>query len=462
MSSRRVLHIIKCFALLCLRREIEGDPLPAELQRSIQRLSTFNLLRRERLRIRNLVRVLKKKERRWWIRPVFLDRKLAGAWHSLIPVMREFDQDAHFNFLRMTPASFDWLLDKVSPFLTKCSIRRETISAGERLAVTLRYLASGDSQVSISYLFRISDSAVSNIVLETTAVIWFVLKDEVFEPLSKEFWRKKASEFEALWNFPMCVGAMDGKHCFVQKFPMRGSECYNYKFGHSLILFAVCDAKYKFIVVDAGARGRESDGGVFERSDFGRLFNSHQLQLPSSVYNSTLKSSLPYVFTGDNAFPLDVHLMTPYDDSLKPEEIVFNYRLSRARRVVENAFGILAARFRIFRSNIIGSETLVQNIILATTALHNYHLIREDSIPPKQRVYLPAGFADVYKSNGKLKKGRWRNEDKTSERSIFKTLVNQEIPNPDDSTASAVRNKFMELFILDPLPWQYDELPDIF
>ncbi|KAE8745525.1 hypothetical protein FOCC_FOCC007787, partial [Frankliniella occidentalis] len=71
----------------------------------------------------------------------------------------------------MTPSCFDWLLEQVSDLITKESTCRESTSAGERLAVTLRYLASGDLQISISYLFRISDSAVSKIILETTAAI---------------------------------------------------------------------------------------------------------------------------------------------------------------------------------------------------------------------------------------------------------------------------------------------------
>ena len=69
--------------------------------------------------------------------PVLKGRRLFGAWYSLIPVMREFDQEEYFKFLRMTPESFDWLLEKVRPIITKRS-KREPISAGERLAVTLR------------------------------------------------------------------------------------------------------------------------------------------------------------------------------------------------------------------------------------------------------------------------------------------------------------------------------------
>lgn len=240
-----------------------------------------------------------------------------------------------------------------------------------------RYLASGQSQEDIAFLFRMSDSVVSNIVLETTAAIFFVLEEEVFEPLSADLWRRKAAEFEAMWQFPMCIGAIDGKHVFCQvcnasvsrislwtsciatvitlllwhfqKFPGRGSDHINYKHGHSVVLFAVADAKYKFIMVDVGAKGRESDGGVFNRLKFGELFHSRRLLIPPPAFNEDVKTHLPYVFVGDAAFPFDQHLMKPFDVQLAghPEEIVFNYRLSRARRVVKNAFGILSARFRI-------------------------------------------------------------------------------------------------------------------
>ncbi|XP_026291311.1 uncharacterized protein LOC113215862 [Frankliniella occidentalis] len=323
--------------------------------------------------------------------------------------MREYDQDEFYKFFRMTTDCFDWLLEKVGPFMRKRS-NRKSVSAGERLAITLRYLASGDSVSSLSYLFRLSSEAISKIVTETRAVIWYTLKALVFEEISEHFWRQKAVEFEAMWQFLMCVGAIDGKNCSFQKFPMLGSEYYNYKGTNSIVLFAIADAKYKFIVADAGAKGREGDSGVFDRSTFGEMFYNHRLRLPPLVYNKKMDCLLPYVFLGDGAFPLDEHLMKPFEpdarDELPGNHALFNYRLSRARRVVENAFGILSARFRILRRTAIVSETLACNIILSTCALHNLHLMREDSIPPKQRVYLTPGFSDTYKSNGRMKQGR--------------------------------------------------------
>lgn len=93
--------------------------------------------------------------------------------------------------------------------------------------MSCRFLKSGDSQASLSYLFRIANQTISNIVLETTAAIYFALEHEVFEPLTPEFWLRKCAEFEQMWDFPMCGGAMDGRHCFVQVRGINevGGEC---------------------------------------------------------------------------------------------------------------------------------------------------------------------------------------------------------------------------------------------
>jgi len=83
---------------------------------------------------------------------------------------------------------------------------------------------------------------------------------------------------------------------------------------------------------------------------------------------------LPYVFVGDDAFPLKSYLLRPYSrNSLRDNEHnkIFNYRLSRARRVVENAFGILAARWRCFRGHLEIQPELVDKIDLASCCLHN-------------------------------------------------------------------------------------------
>lgn len=65
--------------------------------------------------------------------------------------------------------------------------------------------------MSISYLFRVSSPAISRIVLETTVIIWNVLKRTVFPTMSEDLWLKVAAEFQVMWDIPHCVGAIDGK-----------------------------------------------------------------------------------------------------------------------------------------------------------------------------------------------------------------------------------------------------------
>jgi hypothetical protein len=57
---------------------------------------------------------------------------------------------------------------------------------------------------------------------------------------------------------------------------------------------------------------------------------------------------LPYVMVGDEAFPLKPYLLKPYNaNKIRGDESkkIFNYRVSRARRISENAFGILHQKF---------------------------------------------------------------------------------------------------------------------
>lgn len=93
-------------------------------------------------------------------------------------------------------------------------------------------------------------------------------------PSTEEDWHKVMQGFEEKWNFPNCLGAIDGKHIDIEVPPNSGSLYINYKGRFSLILLATCDADYRFTTVDVGAYGRQSDAGVFAVSGLGRCLET--------------------------------------------------------------------------------------------------------------------------------------------------------------------------------------------
>jgi len=157
--------------------------------------------------------------RRFWVRDIFTEeqRLLQGVSNNLIREMKiNNDAEKFFNFFRMSPETFNELLAIVGPRITKQNFIREAINPVIRLQLTLRYLASGDSMVSMQYLFRVGKNTVSNIIADTCNAIWDSLKDIVFIKPSVENWKIIANEFEAKWNFKNCIGAIDGKHVVMQ------------------------------------------------------------------------------------------------------------------------------------------------------------------------------------------------------------------------------------------------------
>jgi len=172
---------------------------------------------------------------------------------------------------------------------------------------------------------------------------------------------------------------MDGKHVVLKKPANSGSTFYNYKHHFSIVLLAVVDADYRFLYVDVGCQGRISDGGVFRNSTLYDALEHNALNIPPPQNIPNTATVSPFVLVADDAFPLTSNIMKPFAHrGLNQMELVFNYRLSRARRVSENAFGILVSRFRVFRSGMEVKPEKAKDVVLAATVLHNY-LIRRSA-----------------------------------------------------------------------------------
>lgn len=124
----------------------------------------------------------KRNPRKVWVREWLQKRPQEGAYNKLLVELRSGDsgeQRLYRDFLRMTHENFEYLLQLVKPLIRRSNTQfRESISAGERLALTLHYLATGSSFRSLQYVFRIPQSTISVIIPAVLDAIWTVLKDE--------------------------------------------------------------------------------------------------------------------------------------------------------------------------------------------------------------------------------------------------------------------------------------------
>lgn len=116
----------------------------------------------------------------------------------------------------------------------------------------------------------------------------------------------------------------------LKPFPNKCSTYYNYKGTHSIVLMAMCDASYNFILVDIGTPQRCGDGGEFLSLDMGNGFVQNTLDFPSPKEIDTVNGPIPYYAVADEAFPLLENIMIPFpgreERSLPLDECVFNYR----------------------------------------------------------------------------------------------------------------------------------------
>uniref|UniRef100_A0A8C1YIC8 DDE Tnp4 domain-containing protein n=1 Tax=Cyprinus carpio TaxID=7962 RepID=A0A8C1YIC8_CYPCA len=222
------------------------------------------------------------------------------------------------------------------------------------------YLASGNSVRMLAFHYRMGESTVAKAIKDTCA-------------------RNIASKFSSRWNFPNCIGVIDGKHILLFAPPHSGSLYFNYKKTFSVVLLAVVDAEYRFRLVHVGEYGWSSDGwsSVFAGLAIGQALDAKKLELPDNqqLPGAEHLGNMPFIIVGDAAFPLKTYLLRPYPGrDISTQQRIFNYRLSRVRNVVENAFGILSSRWRILHSRINIHPDKINSLILSACLLHNFLL----------------------------------------------------------------------------------------
>ena len=97
---------------------------------------------------------------------------------------------------------------------------------------------------SLGWAHRIGKATISKIIKETSNALWETLKEVYLKsPQQVADWKAISKEFENLWNFPHCIGTIDGKHVAIECPKLSGTQYFNYKGFFSVVLLAICAAK---------------------------------------------------------------------------------------------------------------------------------------------------------------------------------------------------------------------------
>lgn len=178
-------------------------------------------------------------------------------------------------------------------------------------------------------------------------------------PDSVQQWRHIADKYNAQWQFPHCMGALDGIHIT------------NYD-KETIVLLAMADADCKFTFVDIGCSGNNSNEEVLKRSDLTKILDRSTEFFPSAEPLGTHKN-VPFVVIAGDSFNLQKTIIKRYEfDNQDPARQIFNLRLNHARQCIERAFSILLSSFQILQKPIQLDVRKVTKIVQCCCVLHNF------------------------------------------------------------------------------------------
>lgn len=307
---------------------------------------------------------------------------------------------------RLSKETFRFICTEVKPALEREDTSfRQCIPLQKRVAITLFKLASTAEYRLIANLFGVSTTSVCRCVQEFCgAVISRLLPKLIKSPSSGQL-QQMANFFEERWGVPQCVGAIDGSHIPIIRPSQFQADYHNRKGWHSIILQAVVDGKGRFWDLCVGSPGSIHDARVLRLSSFFTLASNGTF-FPGTTRN-ICGENVGYYIIGDSAYPLQSWLLKPFADNgrLTASQELYNQRTSRARAVVEHAFGRLKGRWRCLLKRNDSSIELVKDMILTCCVLHNLceknrePFMHEWNAPPDQPMSATAPRDDIEGSN---------------------------------------------------------------
>lgn len=242
------------------------------------------------------------------------------------------------------------------------------------------WLAHGLSYRVVSRVFSVPKSTVHRIVHRVAQFIWDNLHRAISFPKPADL-DTVGNGFAQLAGTPVlnkAVGAIDGCHVRIKPPSVHRLDYLNYKGFYSINMQGLCDHTGRFLDVFVGYPGSVHDTRILKNSFF---------------YLARRYPPNGYFILGDGGYPCletPVSLITPYREPVNGQlQRKFNYHQSKARSIVERAFGIMKTRWRstLFRALEV-KPTFAPQVIASCAFLHNVCLDNGDVLEPDNDVAL--------------------------------------------------------------------------
>ncbi|XP_016974909.1 uncharacterized protein LOC108041483 [Drosophila rhopaloa] len=296
------------------------------------------------------------------------------------------DECYHLNyFLAITESQFRYLVQKLEPIISQYAPQRKkkSFSAEERLAITLKYLATGEVHSCRNYCFRASKFVINEMIANICLGFYEHLKDQyVTLPKTDDQWRSAAEEMERKHNLPHCVGNL-----FMRSIQLQGSGSGSGSGAAgsgsaggddrkraTVIFTGIVDAdnNFQYAKVERAASSRPND--IYNQTTAVELIR-HKMHALEEQQSAEMDRQ-GYYFAGDSVLPATSYLVTtrnlPKDRAVLEALEQVNAHADQTMRILCNMFPILAQPLRI-------SDKHIREVVLGCVALYNFLRKTDDS-----------------------------------------------------------------------------------
>ncbi|KAI4455228.1 hypothetical protein MML48_1g01257 [Holotrichia oblita] len=291
--------------------------------------------------------------------------KIVKYVEEIVPKYSLSEFRHHF---RLSRGTTEILIGKYNTIREKIYVGGWPEVSGEKtVLMSLWYLANTETFREIADRFNVAISTAHKEIHKFAKSVASLHNEYIKWPTRLEAYHI-SNGFAQKGGFGNVIGAIDGCHIRVRKPISDGNDYINRKGYASIILQGVVDHQKRFIDISVGHPGSLHDARVLRKSKLFLTIEEHDI-----CYSN-------YFLLGDSAYPSLQWLVPPFRDTglLTNEELLFNTKHSKARVVVEHAFGLLKGRFRrLFHFENL-SLVAITNLIATACTLHNLCIIQDD------------------------------------------------------------------------------------